>query len=391
MDVSGVRIGARVAQWRIKSVLNHVLIPVPGNRKIKVLHGFTLPQQSLLSLGTKNDEVPTAMRQFFFYLLMFSATLAFASGGVTVTSPTNNATVPATTTVVASATPSSSSAHISSMAIYLNSSKVYSISAASLSKALSLPSGISKLQVKAWDSSGAAFSQTLYVYSGDYVLASGVTTISNIEDMSGWKGCDACAGYSGSGPSATFWMKQNELSPSLDTNSTEYFIGGTNAYADALWWKQIVSTSSAVAMGHHFVLDLYFYYKNASAPQALEFAVTQYLNGYKLNYGMQCNIRTGAGPQWDISTNNGWKHTGITCPAPPTYAWNHLTIEFERTSTYQLHYIAVTLNGTKHYVNLYSAPRSSSYTGMTFHYQMDGNSQMTDYSTWLDRVSVQYW
>ncbi len=219
----------------------------------------------------------------------------------------------------------------------------------------------------------------------------GAETYKNIDERSGWGSCDACAGFNARGASASHSMQRGISSPSLDGRSTRFSIGGTHRYANALWWTQITSSRTAVKKARNIVLDLYLYYKNRRAPQALEFAVTQYLDGRKLNFGIQCNIRTGDGPQWDVSTASGWKHTGIACPAPPTYRWNHIVMEFQRTSSNQLRYISVSLNGKKHYINRYVSPRSSGFTGMTFHYQMDGNYWMDDYSTWVDKITVRTW
>ena len=72
------------------------------------------------------------------------------------------------------------------------------------------------------------------------------------------------------------------------------------------------------------------------------------------------------------------------------YTWNHLTLEVQRING-QAKFIAITLNGNKHYVNRAFNPQGSSVSEINVAFQMDGNSSMTDYSTWLDKVKLTYW
>src|SRR5688500_786395 len=92
-------------------------------------------------------------------------------------------------------------------------------------------------------------------------------TYSNIDQMSGWDHCTVCAGAGGQGSVAVFSMKQNVSSPSMDGRSAKFFLGGTNNYSNALWWKQLGSNPGV----RNFKYDLYFYIKNPGAAQALEF------------------------------------------------------------------------------------------------------------------------
>jgi hypothetical protein len=116
---------------------------------------------------------------------------------------------------------------------------------------------------------------------------------------------------------------------------------------------------------------------------------------------MQCNVRNGA--HWDVSTvkdyskpltttNMAWQNTGISCPAPPTYTWNHVVMEVERTSDNKVHYISISLNGVKHFLNIYAPVRTvdPTWMGVNVHHQMNGNYQQEDYSTWVDRFSLTY-
>src|SRR5437899_3222479 len=118
------------------------------------------------------------------------------------------------------------------------------------------------------------------------------TTYSNIESMSGFGSCTTCAGADGSGSTASYWMKQHVSSPSLDGSSTQFFLGGSTPYSDAIWWKKLPLSTSTTSGLKHFIYDTYFYYKNASAVQGLEFNVTQYFYGKAFVYGIQCDVRS---------------------------------------------------------------------------------------------------
>ena len=75
---------------------------------------------------------------------------------------------------------------------------------------------------------------------------------------------------------------------------------------------------------------------------------------------------------------------------PTAYAWHHLTWEFERVSG-KVHFIAMTYDGVKHYVNKYQYPQPSSVNELNVAVQMDGDGYGTDFSLWADKISLRYW
>lgn len=223
------------------------------------------------------------------------------------------------------------------------------------------------------------------------------TTFSNIESMSGITSCSTCAGAGGSGPAASFWMKQNVASPSLDGHSTQFFLGGTTPYSDAMWTKKLPISSTNL---RHFVFDTYYYITNPSAVQGLEFNITDYLSSKGYTFGMTCDVRSSG--TWKISVPNSsnssmgqmhWQSTGIACPAPTPYVWNHVTFEAERTSDNKVHFISLTVNNKKSYINttVYARYCPSGWGGVTTHIQLNGNSKQDDYSLWADKYNVKVW
>ena len=211
------------------------------------------------------------------------------------------------------------------------------------------------------------------------------TTKSYIEKMSGWQSCSVCAGAGGSGATVPHSMTQGITSPTMGSKSAKYTIGGSASYGAALWWKQLGADSSA----HNFKYDLYFYLKNPSAAQALEFDVNQSVGGHKFIFGTQCNI---AAHTYDVySPVSHWVHTGISCSRPSAYVWHHITLQFQRTSGGNTKFVSVTINGTTHYINRTYGPKSSSVSELNVAFQMDGNKSMTDYNTYLENVKLTYW
>ena len=73
------------------------------------------------------------------------------------------------------------------------------------------------------------------------------------------------------------------------------------------------------------------------------------------------------------------------------YCRRFLGLEFHRGSNANTEFIAVTINGTKHYFNRTYSPRATNSNEINVAFQMDGNKSQTDYSVWLDKVTLTYW
>jgi len=213
------------------------------------------------------------------------------------------------------------------------------------------------------------------------------TTISNIDQMTGWQSCSTCAGYGGAGPITSHTMTQNQASPSLDGKSVKFSIAGTTPYANALWWKQLGGKDTA----HNFVFDMQYYMKNPTAAQALEFDVNQTVGGKWFIFGTECVLK--GTPHWDVYDpyNRHWVATSIPCKVPKAYSWNHVVLEFHRTSTGKNQFLSVTINGVKSYFNRTYSPKAGNSSTLNVAFQMDMNKTATDYSTWVDKVSLKYW
>jgi hypothetical protein len=226
-----------------------------------------------------------------------------------------------------------------------------------------------------------AVAMTAFILVGN---ASAGTTYSSVQ-KSKWSSCTTCAGANGSGPTATYSQTLYNTNPSITGASSKFSISGTRSYADALWWKQLGANSAAT----NFKYDLYFYIKNPSAAQALEFDVNQSVGGHKYIFGTECDIKgTHTWRVWSKATS--WNNTYIPCGAPSAYQWHHLTEQFQRVNG-KVKFVSITLDGRTSYVNRTYYPQSSSVNELNVAFQMDGNSTMTAYQVWVDKVSLTVW
>ena len=195
-------------------------------------------------------------------------------------------------------------------------------------------------------------------------------SFSNLQQVAGW-------GTYGQGPPSfidcspspcdgiTFSMKQGIQSPSMTGSSTQFNLGGTAVYTDALFNNHLIGPFSSqglpdtnktlVPAYHDFTYDVYFYGTNLELSQAVEFDMNQFFNNLGFIWGHECRI--AGGHEWDIwdNVNAHWVPTGIACN-PVDNPWNHLTIQVQRTADNQLLYQSITLNGVTNTVNQYYDP-----------------------------------
>lgn len=198
----------------------------------------------------------------------------------------------------------------------------------------------------------------------------------------------------------SFSMTQGVNSPSISGQATEFNVGGSTPYSDALWNNHLIGPSSSQGMDdtnqsvvhglHNFTYDVYFYGDNLQTAQALEFDVNQFFNNIGLIFGHEC--RLASGNEWDVWDNGKgtWTPTGIPC-YPNSNSWNHLTIKVQRTSNNEVMYQSITLNGSTANLNWTMGQGSTQgWYGLTINFQMDGNAQQDSYNVYLDNLTFSY-
>ena len=325
--------------------------------------------------------------------------------GVFVTTPANNSTVTSPVHFVATAV-SSCSKGVSAMGIYTAPFVLaYHVSGASIDTNLTLNAGTYNTVVEEWDNCGGASSTpiTITVSGG----SSGGSVFASLQGLGGWAGYallppnfPICSYCKSTGPEATWKMTQHVKSPSMSGNSTQLDIGGQTKYADILWNNHLIGDFSSQGLPDKshtlvptlttFTYDVYFYGTNLEKSQALEFDINQFFNDMGFIWGHECRI--AGGHEWDTwdNANKKWVPTGVACN-PVSNSWNHLVLQVQRTSSNQLTFQSITLNGTTHTLNI-TRPHGTAvgWWGVTVNYQQDGNKNQDPYTVYLDDFNFTY-
>lgn len=199
-------------------------------------------------------------------------------------------------------------------------------------------------------------------------------TYSNLDTTSGWTSCTGCAGGSTSSQPHSLSMAS---SPSLDGSSLKFSIFPSRAYSNTLWYKAISPTGNA-----HLTYDFYVFFKNTWDPQALEFDIMEGNSGRGHTFGTECKPGMRL---WKIWGYSKWNNS-VTCDMKAG-KWNHVTWEFSHANG-GTQFVAVTVNGIKRYVNRTFPSNSTGAYYLHPSVQLDGNSSATDYSIWVDKLSV---
>lgn len=334
------------------------------------------------------------LKTYSLFLLCLAAP-AISFAGVSTSSPVNGATVGSPTQFVASAT--SPNGPIASMTINVDNKDVYKTFTSSLNTSVALAAGSHTVYMKAWDTKGNYFQQVLSiaVSSGSPAPTptpgappSGKTVVSNIEDMAGWQSCSACAGPGGTGINAAHSQTQGVKSPSLDGASSQFWLGGTHPYTNALFAKPLGGRAGAT----NFILDFDFWIGNATVAQGLEFDIFYSRDGLKNYFLTECDSRGLYAGTWQVSnvSIDTWQHTGLPCYVN-SFAWNHVTLQFLRQPDGNTRFVSVSMNGNMHYVNrTYPAMKINSFE-MNAAVQLDGDNKQDNFSIWVDKMSITYW
>ena len=347
------------------------------------------------------------MKLYYIVPVLLVCAAMSASASVTVSAPANNANVATTVQYVASAGTSCYKG-ISAMGIYTAPNQLaYKVGGANLNALLTLNSNTTYYTVvQEWDNCGGSSSTPVTIHVGGSGGGGGGNTFYNLQQQGGWNGYGLlpvsyaiCSSCSSGGPQVTWSRWTGIKSPSLSGNATQHNVGGKTRYADALWNNHLIgdfstqglpdSSRTLVPNLHNFTYDVYFYANNIAASQALEFDINQFFGGKSFIWGHECRIM--GGHQWDVwdNPNQKWHATGIPCN--PVNGWNHLVIQVQRSSSNQLLFKSITLNGYTANTNYSSSPTNTNWYGVTINYQQDGNYAQQPYAIWLDKLNFSYW
>jgi hypothetical protein len=335
-----------------------------------------------------------------------------AFAGVTVNSPSNGASVSSPVHFVASASSPSCSKGVSAIGVYTAPGVLAKVvNGTSLDAYISMNSGTQYPVVQEWDNCGWSAKVQLTVNVGGTPVnngSGGGKTFYNLQHGSGWNGYallppnfPICSTCTSTGSNVSWSWVQNVSSPSMDGMSTKSsYNGGTTQWADILWNNHLIGDFSSQGLPdfsktlvpslHNFTYDVYFWIGNTSNSQALEFDINQFVGGKSYIWGHECRI--DGGHEWDTWSNGGghWVASGIPCN-PKSNAWNHLTIQVQRTSDGHLLFKSITLNGNTATLNRYDTPTNTNWYGVTVNYQIDSDYYKTPYPVYLDKFTFSAW
>lgn len=290
------------------------------------------------------------------------------------------------------------------MGIYTAPNKLaYTVKGSKLDTSLNMDSGTYNVVVKQWDHCGWA-TGTNIALTVKGSSTSKTYVFSDLQSKGGWTGYallppmyPICAKCKSTGPELKWSWTQNVASPSMDGKTTKsVYGGGTVQWSDAFWNVHLIGDMSSQGVKdpnknivpnlHDFTYDVYFWVGNINNSQALEFDINQFVEGKSHIWGHECRI--AGGHEWD-TWNNAAKHwvpSGIPC-YPVSNAWNHLTLNVQRTPAGKLLFHTISLNGKTATLDRYDDPTKTSWHGITINYQIDGNKQITPYTVYVDKLT----
>jgi hypothetical protein len=181
---------------------------------------------------------------------------------------------------------------------------------------------------------------------------------------------------------------QHVASPSLDGDSTQYWLTGTQPYSNVLNFVRLGGRNGAT----NFILDFDFWIGDKSVAQGLEMDIFYSRDGKKNYFLTECDSRGTYSGTWQVSNAviDTWQHTGLPCKIN-SFAWNHVTLQFLRQSDGNTRFVSVSMNGDLHYVNrTYPAENVNSFE-MNPAIQLDGDNKTDPWAVWVDNMKVTYW
>ena len=191
--------------------------------------------------------------------------------------------------------------------------------------------GAHTMETTAVDKNGDVAATVLPITVG----AQPTTTVSDIQDMSGWENCGRLSAQLGAprpdprrrpGRSRLHHDPEPVLARARRQISQVHH-GWPHRLLERTVFHKSLGGETSVS---HFTYDLYFYVDNPNAPQALEFDVNPAFGGTRWTWGTECNF-DGSG-KWDIwyPLNEKWIPTAVDYKPFSANTWIHLVWNFER-------------------------------------------------------------
>jgi hypothetical protein len=319
-----------------------------------------------------------------------------ALAGVTVNSPYNNAQVGSPFTLSADASTCSSKT-VTAMGYSLDSSSETTIvDKTSIELSVQASAGSHTLHVKAWGEGGVScVTDVAVTVTGSVAtVPSDTASVSSIQTMGNWKDSND-SGVGGGVASGSMSLVN---SPSRSGNARK-FVSTSSNYGGERYDVSFGDDTDSL----NFLYDAWVYLPGPSNNIAnLEMDMNQTMaNGQTVIFGFQCDGWNGT---WDYTENAGspskpvdkWikSKQGCNPHSWATNTWHHVQVSYSRTTSGEVTYKSVTLDGNLQEINATVNSAFALHWGPTLltNLQVDGATSGKSTSTvYLDELTISRW
>jgi hypothetical protein len=323
-----------------------------------------------------------------------------AMAGVTIGKPSNGDQVSSPFTLSAWA-PSCSSKGVTTMGYsFDSSSQTNYINGQSIDQSISAPSGHHTLHVKAWSKGSSCVSDVDIDVtsggsdgSGDSLVPSNATVVSDLDTMSGWQ-----AQHDDGGPGSSSGSSKVVSSPSVSGSSREFETDFSNS-GDERYSLTFSDDTSA----ENFFYDGWVYLTSSSNNISnLEFDVNQTMSdGKTVLMGVQCD---GYSKTWTYTVNTGsesnvrpqWITKSGTYCDPRAWSqntWHHVQAYISRDDSGNITYHSVWLDGTESQINKTAFGKADLGWGplINTQFQVDGLGSSGHSTAYVANLKISRW
>jgi hypothetical protein len=339
------------------------------------------------------------MKLFLSPLLIASIIAVPAFASVNISSPSSGEHV--TSPFTLSATSTSCSSHsVGTMGYSIDNGDTTQIHNTSFDEQVSAAVGTHTVHVKSWGSNGAVCvtdvsidvtSATDNPATSSSTVPSDAVSVSSINTLGGWREAHD-SGTNGSSSGAMSLVG----SPTHSGASRE-FVG---KYSGAAGERYSVSFADNTTSTEFFYDGWVYLTSSASHIGNLELDLNQTMpNGNTVFIGIQCDGYTGT---WDYTENLGsashpkghWAHSKAACN-PRSWSqdtWHHIQASYSRTSTGEITYKTIYMDGVAHTLNatVFGARASGWGPVLMTQFQIDSRDSST-ITAYLDDLTIYRW
>jgi hypothetical protein len=341
------------------------------------------------------------LMKLFFYPLLFILVSTAPVFGVSITSPSSGEHVSSPFTLTASSA-TCSSKPVTTIGYSLDSGGTTLLRGETyLDTKVSASVGSHTVHVKVWNADGSVCvtdvtidvsSATDDAAADSSVVPATAVSVANLESQGGWT-----AGHD-SGTSGSASGKMSLVGSPAHSGVSREFVTTYKSYGG----ERYTVTFGDDRTSTNFMWDGWVYLTSSSSKiDNLEMDLNQTMpNGNTVIFGVQCDSPSST---WDYTENLGsakspkghWAHSSGHCNLHSwgNSKWHHVQMEYSRTSTGNVTYKYVWLDGVKSTLNktVFAARSLGWGSSLSINFQIDGNSGSGTTTIYLDSLTLYRW